>query len=205
MYSSFGKQMTRNSGVCSSVPPSTLQASTNLSVSPARPHSGLSGLCVEEAIEQATLSPPGPQQDISSSVSPDVFLTAQPTNGVKIRPFIMGLASSATGIAIILAIALGLLQLRRITGDFTTPVLSLLAVFSVLLIGTGFGMMVLSSGGFDQTEFDRLIETGNTCSSEMPDVSFPRQMELEVLKRRQFRENDSASNTAAATGLHREV
>lgn len=117
----------------------------------------------------------------------------------------MGLASSATGIAIILAIALGLLQLRRITGDFTTPVLSLLAVFSVLLIGTGFGMMVLSSGGFDQTEFDRLIETGNTCSSEMPDVSFPRQMELEVLKRRQFRENDSASNTAAATGLHREV
>lgn len=117
----------------------------------------------------------------------------------------MGLASSATGIAIILAIALNLLQLRRITGDFTILVLSLLAVFSVLLIGTGFGMMVLSSGGFDQPEFDHLSETGKTCSAEMPHVSFAQQMELEMPEQQTLRENDSASNTAAATGMHREV
>jgi hypothetical protein len=117
----------------------------------------------------------------------------------------MGLASSATGIAIILAIALGLLQLRRITGDFTTPVMSLLAVFSVLLIGTGFGIMVMSSGDFDQQEFDRLIEAGNTCSAERIPASFTQSMEPEVSQRQQFQENLCASNTAAATGLHQEV
>lgn len=117
----------------------------------------------------------------------------------------MGLASSATGIAIILAIALGLLQLRRIIGDFTTPVLGLLAVSSVLLIGTGFGMIVVSSGDFDQQEFDRLLDTGNTCSAEIIPASFTQQMEPEVSQRQQFQENHPASKTAAATGLHREV
>lgn len=194
--------MTRNPGVRSSVPCTALQTITNLSVTPG---GSLAGFSVARPVTQATTRPVGAQSHDASMTHPGGLTSPHVTHRLKIWPFLMGLASSATGIAIILAIALSLLQLRWITGDFTILVLSLLTVFGVLLIGTGFGMMVLSSGGFDQPEFDRLSETGDTYSAEMPHVSLAKQVELEMPEQQTLRENDSASNTATATGMYRNV
>lgn len=81
-------------------------------------------------------------------------------------PFLLGMASSATGIGIVLCIAFGLVQLRRFAGDLSTLLLSSLMIFSVLLIGSGFGMMVLSAAVFDHQEFDRLAQAGHITAMD---------------------------------------
>lgn len=81
-------------------------------------------------------------------------------------PFLLGMVSSATGIGIVLCIAFGLVQLRRFAGDLSTLLLSGLMIFSVLLIGSGFGMMVLSAAAFDHQEFDRLAQAGNITAMD---------------------------------------
>ena len=96
-------------------------------------------------------------------------------------PFLLGMVSSATGIGIVLCIAFGLVQLRRFAGDLSTLLLSGLMIFSVLLIGSGFGMMVLSAAVFDHQEFDRLVQAGNITavdSSTLSAIDPPESAEL---------------------------
>ena len=88
----------------------------------------------------------------------DTVSAPQAAKRTRRGPFLLGMVSSATGIGIVLCIAFGLVQLRRFAGDLSTLLLSSLMIFSVLLIGSGFGMMVLSAAVFDHQEFDRLAQ-----------------------------------------------
>lgn len=165
----------------------------------------MAGQFSNRMVEYATLPPVGTSEENGSKVIPESFSTAQPKCGLKIRSFIAGLATSATGIGIILSTALGALHLRGFTAEVSILLLSFLLVFSVLLIGFGFGLMVLSSGNFDQQEFDRLIQVGNISSAEMVQASLTQQMQSEVSHPQQFQENVLASAPVAATGYRRKT
>ncbi len=96
----------------------------------------------------------------------DTVSAPQAAKRTRRGPFLLGMASSATGIGIVLCIAFGLVQLRRFAGDLSTLLLSSLMIFSVLLIGSGFGMMVLSAAVFDHQEFDRLAQAGHITAMD---------------------------------------
>ncbi len=101
----------------------------------------------------------------------DMDSTRAPTTRPRFGTFLLGILSSAAGIGIVLSIAFGLVQPRQVAGDFSTLLLGGLMIFSVLLIGSGFGIMVLSAAVFDHQEFDRLAQAGNLAAVDISTTS----------------------------------
>ena len=131
---------------------------------------------VVNEIRPSSHSVPGDRDNLRDTVS-----ALQAPKRTRRGPFLLGMVSSATGIGIVLCIAFGLVQLRRFAGDLSTLLLSGLMIFSVLLIGSGFGMMVLSATVFDHQEFDRLVQAGNITavdSSTLSAIDPPESAEL---------------------------
>lgn len=86
----------------------------------------------------------------------------------KLR-FAFGLTLSTAGVAIILAIAFGSLQSVGVRGQISLPAVGLCVILGVMLLGGGFGLMATSAPGFDEDEFNRLMQAGDS-SAQRPDT-----------------------------------
>lgn len=78
--------------------------------------------------------------------------------------FSIGAMISATGIGMILSVALGMFQIRKFGGDMSLLIVGFVVLLGVMFLGGGFGVMATSSAGFDESEFDRLSTAGNLCA-----------------------------------------
>jgi hypothetical protein len=96
----------------------------------------------------------------------------------KLRPvrFGSGMLLMTTGMGMILMVGVQMLEVRRIGGDFALILVAGGVLTGVTLLGGGFGLMATASSGFDEREFDHLMQAGNISSSSMslePQDSFP--------------------------------
>lgn len=85
--------------------------------------------------------------------------------------FVVGMLSTAGGAALILGIGVFVDEIRDAGGDFTLPLVGILALVGVMLLGGGFGVMATSSSGFDEDEFDRLATAGNISAVPVRECS----------------------------------
>ena len=81
----------------------------------------------------------------------------------KFQPlrFATGLLSTAAGVALILGVGFRIIETQGIGDDFAMLLIAVCVLAGVMLLGGGFGVMVTSSSGFDEEEFDRLTAAGN--------------------------------------------
>lgn len=80
--------------------------------------------------------------------------------------FAFGMLLSAAGIATLLFIAAGALQQSGIAEQFSMPVVACTAILAIMMLGGGFGLMATAAAGFDDGEFERLMEAGNISAVE---------------------------------------
>ena len=80
----------------------------------------------------------------------------------KVRPmqrrrFVFGLLFSCVGIGLMLMVAAGTLQGAGLNGRLSLPVVGLCMILGLMLLGGGFGVMATAAAGFDDNEFERLM------------------------------------------------
>ena len=80
----------------------------------------------------------------------------------KVRPmqrqrFVFGLLFSCVGIGLMLMVAAGTLQGAGLNGRLSLPVVGLFMILGLMLLGGGFGVMATAAAGFDDNEFERLM------------------------------------------------
>lgn len=95
----------------------------------------------------------------------------------KFQPlrFATGLLSTASGVALILGVGFRIIETQGIGDDFAMPLVASCVLTGVMVLGGGFGVMVTSSSGFDEEEFDRLTVAGHistVCHSEFSDDGY---------------------------------
>ncbi len=91
---------------------------------------------------------------------------SQPPRPLRPLRFAFGMLLTGCGMAMILLIAIRLIEVRLMGGDFSTSWVAVGVLTGILLLGGGFGIMASSSSGFDEDEFDRLAEAGNISATE---------------------------------------
>ncbi len=81
----------------------------------------------------------------------------------RLRPlrFALGLLITTFGMSIILLIGVRMLDVQQLGGDFTLVLVAIGVLTGVMMLGGGFGLMATAASGFDDNEFDRLIDSGN--------------------------------------------
>ncbi len=79
----------------------------------------------------------------------------------QVQRFIVGLASSASGIALMLAVAMGILQYYGADGRLSLPAVGLCMIVGLMLLGGGFGLMATSTATFENGSFDRWLLTND--------------------------------------------
>ncbi len=76
---------------------------------------------------------------------------------IKLGRFLTGLLLTALGVSSILLVGISLIHVRRVRADLALPVVGFSVLTGVMLLGGGFGLMATAAGGFDEEEFDRLM------------------------------------------------
>lgn len=84
---------------------------------------------------------------------------------MKISRFLAGLLVTTLGVSTILLIGISFVQVRRFGSEWMLPMVALSVVLGILLLAGGFGLMATASAGFDEEEFDRLL---NRSESTVP-------------------------------------
>ena len=77
----------------------------------------------------------------------------------------MGLLFAGMGIGLMLAVAVGALQDFGLSGRLSLPAVGISMIAGLTLVGGGFGVMATAAPSFDDDEFDRLVESGESGSS----------------------------------------
>jgi hypothetical protein len=109
-------------------------------------------------------SPVSPQTQ--TAVPPAVIPPPNAIRAMDKGRFASGLLLSSVGIACLLMIALGALQQANIAARFSMPIVACAAIMGIMMLGGGFGLMATAAAGFDDGEFDRLMEAGNISAAE---------------------------------------
>ena len=58
-----------------------------------------------------------------------------------------------------------MLDVQQLGGDFTLVLVAIGVLTGVMMLGGGFGLMATAASGFDDGEFDRLIDAGNISAA----------------------------------------
>ena len=95
----------------------------------------------------------------------------EPIRKFRAIRFAVGMLSTAGGAALILGVGVFVDEIRDAGGDFTLPLVGILALVGVMLLGGGFGVMATSSSGFDEEEFERLATAGNISAVAVRECS----------------------------------
>lgn len=102
---------------------------------------------------------------------PAVIPTPPPIKPLEKGRFAMGLLLSSGGITLLLFVAMGMLQQIGLNGWVSLPLIALTSIGGVMMLGGGFGLMATAAPGFDDGEFERLMEAGNisnVCDDTSP-------------------------------------
>jgi|GEM_PF-4582529 len=122
--------------------------------------------------DELPFHPPRTQTGVPPAVIP-------PPNAIRAMDkgrFASGLLLSSVGIGCLLMIAVGTLQQSDIAERFSMPIVACAAIMGIMMLGGGFGLMATAAAGFDDREFDRLLEAGNISAAETSE-RFSRQPE----------------------------
>ena len=86
----------------------------------------------------------------------------------KFRPvrFIVGLTLTSISVSLILLIAIRMIDVHHLGGRFALVLVAIVVMSSVMMLGAGFGLMATAAADFDDSEFERLIRSGNISSAE---------------------------------------
>lgn len=98
------------------------------------------------------------------------------------KRFIVGLMLSSSGIGLMLTVAAGALQTMGANGRLSLPIVGLCMVLGLMMLGGGFGLMATAAPTFDDDEFDRLMQAGNTSMTgrdNSQDVIMPQSLREE--------------------------
>lgn len=124
-------------------------------------------------------SAPLPSESPATDAAPPAKTPSEGTRYTAARPAVMppppakpmdrgrfaiGLLLSSAGITLLLFVAVGMLQQIGLNGWFSLPLVALTAIFGVMMLGGGFGLMATAAAGLDDGEFERLMEAGNISS-----------------------------------------
>jgi hypothetical protein len=95
--------------------------------------------------------------------SAHAVMSEVPAETRRMQPlqFACGVLVTTAGMGLILLIGIKTLEVSQIAGDFALGLVAVGILTGVTLLGGGFGLMATASGGFDEREFDQLIEAGN--------------------------------------------
>lgn len=106
-------------------------------------------------------SPDNPAGDLTSPNQTRAETTSAGQSGsgrpMQVRRFLCGTLVAATGVAIMLVVAFGLLQGWGVNERLSLPLIALCMIVGLMLLGGGFGVMATSAGTFDDDEFERLM------------------------------------------------
>lgn len=110
--------------------------------------------------------------------------------------FLVGLLLSVSGISVILIVAANTIRLHHLGREITLPIIAFSVITGIFLLGGGFGIMTTAAAGTDESEFERLLNAGETLASTdarnpAPGLPHPENPELNFLNR------SSADDTAA--------
>ncbi len=109
-------------------------------------------------------SPVRPQA--KTAIPPAVIPPPRAIRAMDKGRFASGLLLSSVGIGCLLMIAVGTLQQADIAERFSMPIVACAAIMGIMMLGGGFGLMATAAAGFDDGEFDRLMEAGNISAAE---------------------------------------
>jgi hypothetical protein len=87
----------------------------------------------------------------------------------KFRPlrFIVGLTLTTISVSLILWVAIRMIDVHLLGGRFALVLVAVVVMSSVMMLGAGFGLMATAAADFDDSEFERLIRSGNISSAEV--------------------------------------
>ena len=87
----------------------------------------------------------------------------------KFRPmrFAIGLTLTTISVSLILWVAIRMLDVHYFGGRFALALVAIVVMSSVMMLGAGFGLMATAAADFDDSEFERLIRSGNISSAEV--------------------------------------
>lgn len=87
----------------------------------------------------------------------------------KFRPlrFIVGLTLTTISVSLILWVAIRMMDVHHLGGRFALALVAIVVMSSVMMLGAGFGLMATAAADFDDSEFERLIRSGNISSAEV--------------------------------------
>lgn len=110
--------------------------------------------------------------------------------------FLVGLLLAVSGISVILIVAANTIRLHHLGREITLPIIAFSVITGIFLLGGGFGVMTTAAAGTDESEFERLLNAGETLASTdarnpAPGLPHPENPELNFLNR------SSADDTAA--------
>ncbi len=116
----------------------------------------------------------------SSQSAPDhteheASAATEPRRTFRPLRFAFGLALTALGISMILFVAIRVFDVHYFAGRFAMTLVAMTILCGVIMLGGGFGLMMTASAGFDDSEFERLLTSGNIASAEMPSLNDQRQ------------------------------
>ncbi len=99
-------------------------------------------------------------------------------------------------ISVILIVAANTIRLHHLGREITLPIIAFSVITGIFLLGGGFGIMTTAAAGTDESEFERLLNAGETLASTdarnpAPGLPHPENPELDFLNR------SSAGDTAA--------
>lgn len=86
----------------------------------------------------------------------------------KFRPmrFAVGLTLTTISVSLILWIAIRMLDVHHLGGRFALALVAVVVMSSVMMLGAGFALMATAAADFDDSEFERLIRSGNISSAD---------------------------------------
>lgn len=122
----------------------------------------------------ATPSVPNEVRRDDAHVQPgnsDVATGRNSARPMQKRRFLMGLVFSAAGIGLMLVVAAGAVQDAGFHGRLSLPVVGFCMIIGLMLLGGGFGVMATAAPTFDDNEFDRLVQAGESGVSEPVSMS----------------------------------
>ena len=120
-----------------------------------KPHSGREFTTLQKAKPRfvAAVAAPATAAGQSGPAEP-----VDPPRTFRLRRFLGGFSLSALGMALILTVGVSLMHVRAMGSEFAMPLVGLAVIIGVMCVGGGFGLMATSYSGFDEQEFDRLMQ-----------------------------------------------
>ncbi|MCA9060599.1 MAG: hypothetical protein KDA85_18940 [Planctomycetaceae bacterium] len=109
----------------------------------------------------------------ASQLVPPVIPPPEPAAAAfQMGRFLAGLLLTTLGMATVLAVGIGLFELRQFGGDLVLLLVGLCVILGVMMLGGGFGLMATASQKDPEADFERMMR-GEISATAPPIVNTP--------------------------------